>query len=135
LSDQSPEPALVQHLIKTKSVGKQARGLGSQKQPFDVDVAFGHIGRHDQEAQPIHAALKPAIGLFAWNHGLPYHSLHTCANAEGAISIRDGRISTFGGWFSNPAEMRPAVDTGAFRVDFPLHRFQNEMKVGQETIL
>jgi len=46
-----------------------------------------------------------------------------------------GRISTFGGWFSNPAEMRPAVDTGAFRVDFPLHRFQNEMKVGQETIL
>jgi hypothetical protein len=80
LSDQSPEPALVQHLIKTKSVRKQTRGLGAQKQPFDVNIAFRNIGRHDQEAQPIHAALKPAIGLFAWDHDLPYHSLHTCAN-------------------------------------------------------
>jgi len=68
LVGQPLKAAFVQHFVKPKSVRKQAGRFRAQKQPFDLDVPLGNVGRHDQKTEAIDAPLKSAIGLFAWNH-------------------------------------------------------------------
>ena len=68
LFHQSPEAALIEHVVEAIPLGKQAGRLRPQKQPFDTDVALGNVRGHDEKGEAIHASLQSAVGLFARKH-------------------------------------------------------------------